>query len=1623
MTTPADQAVRYSQAELSGLKAIYFDTADTLSEYAARVFNWTSVESSLLADRGINANQGGGALIPEGSLLDFVGHSLGGHLAILASRFFPQLADQVVTLNGPGFLPVAESVLSRFSPNWKDEKILRMEGTGDGVSEIGTVYPGKRVLLGQESERSVFSPFSVNHDKVNSVDGLALTELIGKLDPRYAADARLAKSLIDSVSNISAHSYEELLDDFRRLFFPEGIAPTSLNKESDPVSRDSFYVNISALAEKAAFKSAEGRLTIDYLGGRNAENLVQHALMDVAYRYALVTGNPFVVTGADYSAVNTNGKLDLFDKTSGTGKLTQQYLSDRANFLVWKISKNNADADYAKVISSDTTEGDWDYTDMAAKIAMKVDGRGDLFSTAHQIIFGTDTSDTLTGKDQRDHLYGGDGDDTLIGGDGADYLEGGNGADIYQAADGDILFDADSQGVVILAGKRLTGATQRLSEHRWQGAAGEIYTRNGDDLDITLDAQRITIKDGYLRRLAAPSGVLGLALTGEVATPPGDGRVYTGSNLRDIWEWQRIYGVGYYETTGRETFRMGAGDDQVASVGGGDIFYGEDGNDVFIATDGDNYGEGGNGNDVLADGVMLDYISRPVWQEGDQYYVPFLGWTQGPGYWRDEPDVPDVERQERTLGTTGIVMHTLTGTIDRINTNTKDSYAGGQGDDWLWGEGGDDVLAGDAGNDVVYGGEGRDEVTGGDGDDILSGDDLTLNTAGARHGDDFVDGGAGNDTLFGNGGQDDLWGGDGDDRIWGDDAFTPLKFHGDDWISGGAGNDRIYAGGGDDIAYGDEGHDLVVGGEGDDLLYGGDGNDRLVGDLPSAADRDAGTHLYVSATEWSARFYQTQLANGTLSSYAERYQADEAAPGGNDVLDGGAGDDTLMGGRGNDILQGGTGSDTYLFHLGDGVDFIREAAGNVSDVDILQLGSGLTAAATVVTRQGDDLILNWGGDDAVIVNAFFAADASGRIEQVVFADGTRWTADELAAHAQSEAPDNGGDDHIEASHQYTRSSLTRDSFLSRNASVISTSGKLADLDLMSSSFTLNGASVGGDYAARVLQLDTRVAGQATAWIGFYSGGAHSKAVQVRFADKADGGVTATVLNAKYTPGNVLGTDFDWDTNGKLTNVATSNSGAGYGLASMRLNGVPTFVDGRRFEGGAGNDTVDYRAGYAEGASVGIDASLVRGTVLVGGGTDTLSGIENLGGTDAADRLAGDANDNRLEGYAGNDVLYTGAGRDQVSGGDGDDRIEVAHDYQRSSLTWDSFLTRNASLISTSGKLASLDLVGSRFTLNGASVAGNYAARVLQLDTRVAGQATAWIGFYDGAVYSKAIQVRFTDRAGGGFTASVLNAKYTRGNVLGRLFNWDTQGKLTNVATSTTAGGYGLASMTLYGLPAFGDDKVLAGDAGNDTVDYRANYLAGAGMGMDASLVRGTVILGGGVDTLIGIENLGGTDAADRLVGDANDNRIEGYGGNDILSGGRANDMLIGGSGNDTYLYGAGDGKDILVDRDAASGNIDLLTLTDIDQTQLWFRHVGNDLQIDVLGTTDQIRVKDWYIGGASGADNHIERISTADGMTLYDSDVEKLVQAMAAFAPPSAGQTRWTNGQSSNGQVLLTVTH
>lgn len=69
--------------------------------------------------------------------------------------------------------------------------------------------------------------------------------------------------------------------------------------------------------------------------------------------------------------------------------------------------------------------------------------------------------------------------------------------------------------------------------------------------------------------------------------------------------------------------------------------------------------------------------------------------------------------------------------------------------------------------------------------------------------------------------------------------------------------------------------------------------------------------------------------------------------------------------------------------------------------------------------------------------------------------------------------------------------------------------------------------------------------------------------------------------------------------------------------------------------------------------------------------------------------------------------------------------------------------------------------------------------------------------------------------------------------------------------------------------------------------------------------------------------------------------------------------------------------------------------------QLWFTQTGNNLEVSIIGTSDKFSLSNWYLG----SQYHTEQFKTSDGKTLLDSQVQNLVDAMAAFSPPAAGQT------------------
>jgi Ca2+-binding RTX toxin-like protein len=210
-------------------------------------------------------------------------------------------------------------------------------------------------------------------------------------------------------------------------------------------------------------------------------------------------------------------------------------------------------------------------------------------------------------------------------------------------------------------------------------------------------------------------------------------------------------------------------------------------------------------------------------------------------------------------------------------------------------------------------------------------------------------------------------------------------------------------------------------------------------------------------------------------------------------------------------------------------------------------------------------------------------------------------------------------------------------------------------------------------------------------------------------------------------------------------------------------------------------------------------------------------------------------------------------------------------------------------------------------------------------------------------------------------------------------------------------------MSAFGTPSYGND-VVDGGADFDTVNFSTGTPAQSAVMVD--LATGSITGGGaggvGSASVTSVEQVITTDFNDQLSGSSGAETLDGRGGNDTLSGGGGNDTLIGGTGNDSYRFGSGHGADTIQENDATSGNTDIAQfLSGIARDQVWFQHSGNNLVVSVIGTSDQFTVQDWYVG----TQYKVEQFKTAAGDTLLESQVQNLVNAMAAFSPPAPGQT------------------
>lgn len=170
----------------------------------------------------------------------------------------------------------------------------------------------------------------------------------------------------------------------------------------------------------------------------------------------------------------------------------------------------------------------------------------------------------------------------------------------------------------------------------------------------------------------------------------------------------------------------------------------------------------------------------------------------------------------------------------------------------------------------------------------------------------------------------------------------------------------------------------------------------------------------------------------------------------------------------------------------------------------------------------------------------------------------------------------------------------------------------------------------------------------------------------------------------------------------------------------------------------------------------------------------------------------------------------------------------------------------------------------------------------------------------------------------------------------------------------------------------------------------------------ANGVRADVTLGDGNNTVRG--------GVHQLVVGNGDNQIEtsaafaniklGNGHNSVIAEGAISTVEVGEGDTDIEFRGAMGtlqfGKEVLPE-------------------QLWFKHQGDDLLISLIGSEQRVTLHDWY----ADAPARSRDIVAGNGQRLWERDVDQLVQAMAAFAPPGALASRVDAAQALALQPVL----
>jgi len=1002
-------------------------------------------------------------------------------------------------------------------------------------------------------------------------------------------------------------------------------------------------------------------------------------------------------------------------------------------------------------------------------------------SNIESVAGSRNSDDVITGSSADNWLSGNGGNDQLFGGDGNDGLNGGSGNDTMLGGTGDDWFNSG-------AGNDLIDGGTGWDHVGYDNDPGGIIVNLSSTTQFGVASGQAL--DGYggtdtLLNINSVSGsnhndiIIGSDDTSINETFNGMG----GNDFLDGGAgWNH---VGYWNSSDGVTVDLNLQDGTtaqfVSASQGTDTLFG------FSGLSGSVFNDDLTGN---ADGNFLEGNG------GDDFIDGGAGFDTA-GYWNASAGVTvDLNIQDGLTAQAvggGLGSDTLVNIEGVSGSNLYgDQLIGNDSNNWLTGEGGNDILEGRGGVDNMRGGAGSDVFVFGPNSDQDSIDDFS-----SVGGDQIDVSGYGISSLSGL-------------TISDDGVNTTIDF--------GGGNsvllNNVLA---NSISAADfvfSAISIIQGTSGDDVLTGTSGNDLYL-----TGDASFGNGDWVNATagndtidfETGQGFYTLNYGNlaGPVSIDLSTATIDKGVDGTDTLLNlgnidynnGGLG---IFGTSANDVYIGQTDANSWTQFRGGAGDDVMTGGAGFERLDYRGAAAGVT-----VTMSGV-------GSGTTTQDGFGSTDTFSGIEEI---RGTNFSDVLTGSVGNDRFITRLGDDIVDGGAgfdtvRYDRSGVDAMTIDLGTGTASGTWNGQAFTDTLTSIEAIRGSRTGDDVITGSA-ADESLTGK---------GG----------NDTLDGGAGNDFLRGDSGNDTLQGGDGDDSFRGDSGNDLIFG-GAGHDW--IRESSGDDIIDG-----GAGFDTVSYRDNASSSITYtggnGGAASTVTGTST---GTDTLTNVERVEGTNFNDTFNGGDGDERFDAMGGVDVINGGAGWDQLAYQNmGNGSVGVTINFTGGGA---------GTAIDTDGNTDSFTGIEAALGSNGADV-------------------------ITGSVDSEQVfATHGSDTLDGGGGSDEIN--------YGALWP-QTQGAVVNLATETADDGAGGTDTILNFENVYGSNfsDTITGDAGNnnlnggfggnDTLDGGAgsDWLSG-GSGSDLFVFSN----GNGVDTITDFQAGALTDDDIDLVGHSGANSL------------------------------------------------------------------------------------------------------------------------------------------------------